>query len=77
MHYTANINGCKTDNFQSKIFDCILIFLKTKIELLHEKNHFFAYAKTKTQISFMVTVKLVGAFVFTIWIVQSLYFLNP
>ena len=35
----------------------------------------FAYAKTKTQISFAVTVKLINAFVFATWIVQSLYFL--
>ena len=37
----------------------------------------FAYAKTKTQISFAVTAKLISAFVFTTRIVQSLYFLNP
>ena len=35
-----------------------------------------AYAKTKTQISFAVTAKLISAFVFTTWIVQYLYFLN-
>ena len=32
-------------------------------------------AKTKTQISFAVTAKLISAFVFTTYIVQSLYFL--
>ena len=44
----------------------------------------FAYAKTKTQISFAVTAisfavtaKLISAFVFASWIVQSLYYLNP
>ena len=37
----------------------------------------FAYAKTKTQISFVVTTKLISAFVFATWIVQYLYFLNP
>ena len=37
----------------------------------------FSYAKTKTQISFAVTAKLISAFVFTTRIVQSLYFLNP
>ena len=36
----------------------------------------FAYAKTKTQISFAVTAKLISAFVFPTRIVQSLYFLN-
>ena len=30
----------------------------------HEKTGFFAYAKTKTQISFAVTAKLISAFVF-------------
>ena len=30
----------------------------------HEKTVFFAYAKTKTQISFAVTGKLISAFVF-------------
>ena len=37
----------------------------------------FAYAKTKTQISFAVTAKLISAFVFATRIVQSLYYINP
>ena len=37
----------------------------------------FSYAKTKTQISFAVTAKLISAFVFATLIVRSLYFLNP
>ena len=41
------------------------------------KPFFFAYAKTKTQISFAVTAKLISAFVFATQIVQSLFFLNP
>ena len=36
-----------------------------------------AYAKTKTQISFAVTAKLISAFVFATLIVQSLFYLNP
>ena len=36
------------------------------------KPAFFAYAKTKMQISFTVTAKLISAFVFAIRIVQSL-----
>ena len=40
------------------------------------ENQQSAYAKTKTQISFAVTAKLISAFVFATWIVQSLYFLN-
>ena len=35
------------------------------------------FAKTKPQISFAVTAKLISAFVFATWIVQSLYYLNP
>ena len=41
------------------------------------ENRLFAYPKTKTQISFAVTAKLISAFVFAIRIVQSLYILNP
>ena len=39
------------------------------------RSRIFAYAKTKAQISFAVTAKLISAFVFTTRIVQSLYFL--
>ena len=38
---------------------------------------FFIYAKTRTQISFAVTVKLISAFVFATRIIQSLFFVNP
>ena len=41
------------------------------------RNGLFAYAKTKTQISLVVTAKLISTFVFATLIVQSLYFLNP
>ena len=41
------------------------------------ENRIFAYAKTKTQISFAVTAKLISVFVFAKRIVQSLCFLNP
>ena len=40
------------------------------------ENKQSAYAKTKTQISFVVTAKLISTFVFATWIVQYLYFLN-
>ena len=46
-------------------------------ELRHEKTNILHMRKTKTQISFMVTAKLICAFVFAIRIVQYLYFLNP
>ena len=35
------------------------------------------YAKSKAQISFAVTAKLISAVVFVTWIVQFLYFTNP
>ena len=58
----------------------LLLNIKTNInEPHHEKTaffFFFAYAKTKAQISFTVTAKLISTFVFTTWIVQSLYFLS-
>ena len=41
-----------------------------------EKTGFFAFAKTKTQISFAVTAKLISAFVFATRVVQSLHFIN-
>ena len=43
----------------------------------HQKTGFFAYAKTKTHISFAVTAKLISAFVFATQIVHFLYYLNP
>ena len=39
------------------------------------ENRFFAYAKTKAQISFAVTAKLISAFVFATRIVYFLFFL--
>ena len=53
-----------------------IVTIETTIEPRREKTVFFAYAKTKTQISFAVTAKLISAFVFATQIVQSLYFLN-
>ena len=41
------------------------------------ENQQSAYAKTKTQISFAVTAKLISAFVFATRIVQFLFYLNP
>ena len=41
------------------------------------KTVFFTYAKTKTHISCTLTAQLISAFVFTIRIVRSLYYINP
>ena len=42
----------------------------------HEENRSFAYAKTKTQISFAVTAKLISAFVFATQIAQFVFYIN-
>ena len=52
-------------------------FRITLYEPRREKTGVLHYAKTKTQISFAVTAKLISAFLFTTRIVQSLYLLNP
>ena len=63
------------------LFEVTLYFCQTilSISMIYEPRHekaVFAYAKTKTQISFAVTAKLISAFVFATRIVQSLCFLN-
>ena len=40
------------------------------------ENQQNAWAKINAQISFEVTAKLISAFVFATWIVQSLFYLN-
>ena len=50
-----------------------LTFLVSYMSLVMRKP---AYAKTKTQISFAVTAKLISAFVFTTYLEQFLFFLN-
>ena len=52
----------------------VFLYAKTIWASLWE-NRLFAYAKTKTLISF--AAKLISAFVFATRIEQSLYFLNP
>ena len=47
-----------------------------EVSRVMRKPAFCIYAKTKTQISFAVTAKLISAFVFATGIEQSLYFLN-
>ena len=50
---------------------------KKTIQAAMWDNRIFAYAKTKTQISFAVTAKLISIFVFPTWIVQYFFYLNP
>ena len=47
-----------------------------KNDLHHDKRNILHYAKTKAQISFAVTAKLISAFVSAIQIVHFLYFLH-
>ena len=58
-----------------------IVRLHVSSEPHREKTGFlpmpFAYAKTKAQISFAVTAKLISAFVFATRIVNFLFFLNP
>ena len=48
----------------------------TQIIVCTNEHQQSAYVKTKVQISFIVTAKLISAFVLATWIVQFLYFLN-
>ena len=59
-----------------------ILYVKPKSDQDHSRaatreNRLFAYAKTKSQISFAITAKLISAFVFATRIGYSLYFLNP
>ena len=56
-------------------FGMIQIFGAYNLSLV-VRNRLFAFAKTKTQIGFLVTSKLISAFDFAARIVQSLSFLN-
>ena len=49
----------------------------TQMSHVMRKPTFCLYKKTKVQISFAVTAKLISAFVFTTWTAQFFYFLNP
>ena len=67
----VNLEESEIFNYRSYLDDL------TTFEPRHEKTWvFFAYAKTKAQISFAVTAKLIRAFVFPTRIVQFLFYLN-
>ena len=59
------------------LFDCDTPCGFHHMSPVMRKPFLFSYAKTKTQISFAVTAKLISGFVFTTRIVLSNYFLNP
>ena len=63
-------------NHRNRVFVTWHKLAKIKWASLWE-NRLFAHAKTKTQISFAVIVKLISAFVFATRIVQSLFLLIP
>ena len=71
---------CLSDAFEVSEQQRLLVnFVQTCLSncCLYMRKRLFAYAKTKMQISFAVTAKLISAFVFTTWIVQSLFYLHP
>ena len=59
------------------LFRIFFFIMKFKVEPHHEKTGLLAMRKTKAQISFAVTAKLISAFVFATRVVQFLFFLNP
>ena len=65
--------------FDSRLLLCFReVKHKIKQPILYEPHcEIFAYVKTKAQISFAVSAKLISAFVFATRIVQFLFFLNP
>ena len=62
---------CKTNLYYRSILDV------RKFEPHHEKTYFMYVAKTKAQISCMVTTQLISVIVLATYIVQFFYFLNP
>ena len=77
-----NVKMLTISTFISSLNDWLLLILaisvlKSSFNLSRVvRNRLFAYAKTKSQISYAVTAKLISAFVLAIRIVHSLYFLN-
>ena len=77
------INKRRSKTVKNGVVDCKLKTVSSGFDLhmslvmRKPENRIFAYAKTKTQISFAVTPKLISTFVFATWIVQFLYYLNP
>ena len=74
--------SCDADrSYRKQGYTCAMVLVLSK-KIGHSHDHHLSlvvrhYAKTKTQISFAVTAKLISAFVFTTRILQSLFFLNP
>ena len=72
-------NSVKVWCYFSHILEILLWHINTikiNIRATTRENQQSAYAKTKTQISFAVTAKLISAFVFATRIVQFLFYLN-
>ena len=76
--------GCSKSWLHTKVIPLVLscipimlhqMFIAASMSHVMRKPD-FCICEKKAQISFMVTVKLISAFVFATWIVQSLYFVN-
>ena len=74
--YKSDMWLCPT-RFKQKTNNILFIIITGYTWAASWKNQRFAYVKTKTQISFAVTAKLISACVFNTQLVQSVYFLNP
>ena len=73
LHYLTSKCGVRHAHYWHMLFN----FQEAQKNKFSYINRLFAYAKTKTQISFAVTAKLIGAFAFATQIAQSLFILNP
>ena len=66
----------QSEKLALNIMHCVSTGQQIKFPMQCIVEPHFAYAKTKAQISFAVTTKLIRTFVFATWIVQFLCFLN-
>ena len=63
LFFTTQLHAA--DQLKAEILTCILLLVVGVLfEPRRGKTNVFAYAKTKTQISFAVTANLISAFVF-------------
>ena len=77
LRYTWMVKSCWIEQNTKKSLCQYSLCITCIILAASWESQLFAYAKTKTQISFAVTAKLICAFVFPTRMVQSLCFLNP
>ena len=74
--YFATLQGYVINETELHVIGFARIEYCLHIEFISGET-IFSYAKTKSQISFAVTVKLISAFVFATRLVQFLFYLYP